>query len=150
MLGMYDLSTRISSFKVHPALNAVPELSQFMESLAERGRAALLPAYPCDCVHNRCARTRVEGQDVAAPQFELQRGGPLRGGRLHTEPSVAPEAEQEDGALIVAMVNVPRKLAVGRRVANGSEGEGDRFGSCLLYTSPSPRDATLSRMPSSA
>ena len=26
----------------------------------------------------------------------------------------------------------------------------DRFGICLLYTSPSPRDATLSRMPSSA
>ena len=25
-----------------------------------------------------------------------------------------------------------------------------RYGSCLLYTSPSPRDATLSRMPSSA
>ena len=25
-----------------------------------------------------------------------------------------------------------------------------QFGSCLLYTSPSPRDATLSRMPSSA
>ena len=27
---------------------------------------------------------------------------------------------------------------------------GDRLHSCLLYTSPSPRDATLSRMPSSA
>ena len=27
---------------------------------------------------------------------------------------------------------------------------GNRFNSCLLYTSPSPRDATLSRMPSSA
>ena len=26
----------------------------------------------------------------------------------------------------------------------------DEFKSCLLYTSPSPRDATLSRMPSSA
>ena len=26
----------------------------------------------------------------------------------------------------------------------------NRFGTCLLYTSPSPRDATLSRMPSSA
>ena len=26
----------------------------------------------------------------------------------------------------------------------------DRAGICLLYTSPSPRDATLSRMPSSA
>ena len=28
--------------------------------------------------------------------------------------------------------------------------DGDQFGVCLLYTSPSPRDATLSRMPSSA
>ena len=27
---------------------------------------------------------------------------------------------------------------------------GDQFVTCLLYTSPSPRDATLSRMPSSA
>ena len=27
---------------------------------------------------------------------------------------------------------------------------GERFKDCLLYTSPSPRDATLSRMPSSA
>ena len=27
---------------------------------------------------------------------------------------------------------------------------GELFDSCLLYTSPSPRDATLSRMPSSA
>ena len=26
----------------------------------------------------------------------------------------------------------------------------DRYKDCLLYTSPSPRDATLSRMPSSA
>ena len=33
-------------------------------------------------------------------------------------------------------------------VAVGSEGRG--FAICLLYTSPSPRDATLSRMPSSA
>ena len=30
-----------------------------------------------------------------------------------------------------------------------SKGEKD-FANCLLYTSPSPRDATLSRMPSSA
>ena len=31
-----------------------------------------------------------------------------------------------------------------------AESEYDPFGACLLYTSPSPRDATLSRMPSSA
>ena len=28
--------------------------------------------------------------------------------------------------------------------------ERERYSPCLLYTSPSPRDATLSRMPSSA
>ena len=34
----------------------------------------------------------------------------------------------------------------------GKEGSGlaERVNSCLLYTSPSPRDATLARMPSSA
>ena len=32
----------------------------------------------------------------------------------------------------------------------GAGGEKLRITSCLLYTSPSPRDATLSRMPSSA
>lgn len=68
--GIYKKIVR--SFKVHPTLNAVPELPQFMESLAERSRAAPLPADSSDCVHNRCARTRVERQDVAAPQFELQ------------------------------------------------------------------------------
>ena len=30
------------------------------------------------------------------------------------------------------------------------KGSEDAFQGCLLYTSPSPRDATLSRMPSSA
>ena len=34
---------------------------------------------------------------------------------------------------------------------HGSQDEGHgEHGDCLLYTSPSPRDATLSRMPSSA
>ena len=32
----------------------------------------------------------------------------------------------------------------------GPSGMGAYHGDCLLYTSPSPRDATLSRMPSSA
>ena len=31
-----------------------------------------------------------------------------------------------------------------------SWGNGEDFGTCLLYTSPSPRDGLLSRMPSSA
>ena len=36
------------------------------------------------------------------------------------------------------------------RFVNSSLGYNTVYGSCLLYTSPSPRDATLSRMPSSA
>ena len=36
------------------------------------------------------------------------------------------------------------------RSDNGGEFFRGEFESCLLYTSPSPRDATLSRMPSSA
>ena len=35
-------------------------------------------------------------------------------------------------------------------VENGEELFNTPFKNCLLYTSPSPRDATLSRMPSSA
>ena len=48
-------------------------------------------------------------------------------------------------------------VQVGDRVSQGSLSialqrlfETDLFKNCLLYTSPSPRDATLSRMPSSA
>ena len=33
---------------------------------------------------------------------------------------------------------------------DGSGGASEMANACLLYTSPSPRDATLSRMPSSA
>ena len=49
-------------------------------------------------------------------------------------------------------------LSVDVRVREGSKERIQKFegvviarhGGCLLYTSPSPRDATLSRMPSSA
>ena len=36
------------------------------------------------------------------------------------------------------------------RIADGVLSSSEWSGDCLLYTSPSPRDATLSRMPSSA
>ena len=46
------------------------------------------------------------------------------------------------------------RARVGEEKANNiskrSTGRGTKYHSCLLYTSPSPRDATLSRMPSSA
>ena len=39
---------------------------------------------------------------------------------------------------------------VGRLSGQRFLGDSDWYRDCLLYTSPSPRDATLSRMPSSA
>ena len=41
-------------------------------------------------------------------------------------------------------------VCVGETLEQRERGEADRVITCLLYTSPSPRDATLSRMPSSA
>ena len=51
--------------------------------------------------------------------------------------------------------STPGREALGPRsfdaYGSGSKGaEAEMGDSCLLYTSPSPRDATLSRMPSSA
>ena len=56
-------------------------------------------------------------------------------------------------ALPIAVPNFGGNDAVSRQIAevvrNDLESTG-LFTICLLYTSPSPRDATLSRMPSSA
>ena len=44
-----------------------------------------------------------------------------------------------------------RAFAFGEKLIDQCQSKGDINGNvCLLYTSPSPRDATLSRMPSSA
>ena len=51
-----------------------------------------------------------------------------------------------DGDDVVGIEVVPGDLS-GRGELSGAIG---LIGGCLLYTSPSPRDATLSRMPSSA
>ena len=53
------------------------------------------------------------------------------------------------GAIIprqLEMLDPSNSLQSLKRVAFGNT----YYGTCLLYTSPSPRDATLSRMPSSA
>ena len=69
---------------------------------------------------------------------------------IAVEPELeGPEVEREKAKLENAVIE--RKLMADR---DKLEKRGRFFGSlssaCLLYTSPSPRDATLSRMPSSA
>ena len=59
---------------------------------------------------------------------------------------VAENLETEDSADLAAMQSaVPQMVHVLQQCLDAAHTEG-----CLLYTSPSPRDATLSRMPSSA
>ena len=53
-----------------------------------------------------------------------------------------------DAELLAGVPNYPGMVRLRADVLR--QIDGSRFQACLLYTSPSPRDATLSRMPSSA
>ena len=57
------------------------------------------------------------------------------------------------GVQVAALAGLPSGVVERARdllIFLEGQAEGARAGVCLLYTSPSPRDATLSRMPSSA
>ena len=58
------------------------------------------------------------------------------------------EAEEEPIVIIISMDGVPHKISDNPKLNAFKRME--RYGICLLYTSPSPRDGLLSRMPSSA
>ena len=68
--------------------------------------------------------------------------------KVDSSPFIRPLAELNDeyeSCAIVISDNRATKIFM-----LSSEKSNDLIKSCLLYTSPSPRDATLSRMPSSA
>ena len=84
----------------------------------------------------------------------------LAGDRLHPSPESArvhfegTSRTVTDGPFTEAK-NLSRASGSGRsgrwtKPCNGSSGHPTTVGSCLLYTSPSPRDRQKSRMPSSA
>ena len=94
-----------------------------------------------------CRRAAADGADlVVAPELALW-GYPPRD--LLLRPSL--RQRQEDVLDALARDLPPEQallLGVSETVRDGQQP--DLFNGCLLYTSPSPRDATLSRMPSSA
>ena len=52
--------------------------------------------------------------------------------------------------IVIPPPNITGQLHMGHALDNTMQDILIRFKSCLLYTSPSPRDGLLSRMPSSA
>ena len=76
---------------------------------------------------------------LAKTALSKEFNGDPEGGRKHFERALA----LTENKFLLAKVYLARRYAVA--VQNN-----ELFKNCLLYTSPSPRDATLSRMPSSA
>ena len=70
---------------------------------------------------------------------------------MESKSEVSQELESSDDTLDVfdAIIIGAGAAGIGAGIALAHSGVGS-FVICLLYTSPSPRDATLSRMPSSA
>ena len=75
--------------------------------------------------------TQAEESDIRVMSFNIYRGGTMRGQPLSQTANVIREAQAD---------------IVGLQEPRSPQG----FNVCLLYTSPSPRDGLLSRMPSSA
>ena len=70
---------------------------------------------------------------------------------LATMPAIAQDDEGELAPVVITGSNIPTvELEGPSPVVTIDREEINRSSACLLYTSPSPRDATLSRMPSSA
>ena len=96
---------------------------------------------------------------AAAPTFAQEASEKTEVAKVATTPAVEKIEVNKDGSLtgnVFATVE-DKNQPVDAKVTLSSEGvvieavqAEDGVFSCLLYTSPSPRDATLSRMPSSA
>ena len=100
--------------------------------------------------------TRVEPSLQAAfLDYGGNRHGFLAFSEIHPDYYQIPLADKE--ALLAEQIEVEENIRE-KEIGTANDAELDSLvhrapsleGSCLLYTSPSPRDATLSRMPSSA
>ena len=88
-------------------------------------------------LHDRVVVRRLEEETTSAGGIVLPDSAtekPSQGEVI----AVGPGKKGDDGKVTACDVKKGDKVLFGQ------------YGGCLLYTSPSPRDATLSRMPSSA
>ena len=85
------------------------------------------------------------GQVSAVKAHKMRLGKKDASGRESVEPIADADFDVKADLVIKALGFSPEDMKT-----MSSELTVTRWGTCLLYTSPSPRDATLSRMPSSA
>ena len=129
---------------------------------------AALPSRPCDLI----ARQLDSGVAVVRPHPRIQLAAASRsalelGGYLQTCAAAPPPTNVRktwsscsDLLSLLALLAVAMRSTSSRSTMSGSDSFMEhcgcakahqwRCGTCLLYTSPSPRDRSLSRMPSSA
>ena len=100
-------------------------------------------------VHLTRDRVRLSLASYASPRDEHFGDGPYvtRSSAWHVAPAFVGGAAAPPNADPKVKVIIPNSVAFAARYAAAPPRTSPR---CLLYTSPSPRDATLSRMPSSA
>ena len=91
--------------------------------------------------------------DVARISADIQGGEELYRRALQRVEGLMGQVEKAevDFSVLNRLEPENRRLKARLRTAQGElEGNKDKLSFCLLYTSPSPRDGLLSRMPSSA
>ena len=127
--------------------------SQLIIALNERANQAQQRGDLQDAAHFSSQAMELEPASEAAALSLMQaciamddRTGALRAYHRHAE-ALASELEAAPGPRVEA-----QHREIRQDIKPGADGDenGPLPDSCLLYTSPSPRDATLSRMPSSA
>ena len=82
------------------------------------------------------------------PLIKLKAASEITGCNIYGKAEfLNPGGSVKDRAALALIKDAQEKKLISK---GGSVVEGTAGNTCLLYTSPSPRDATLSRMPSSA
>ena len=139
------------------------DLEMTREELAEARRGSDADEENKENRHDRFAPTKAradKSEEVSplSPGFAVKASTAMRASRKPAEAAPAPAARAErvveeaaEGVDAFVVASAATRCAVSETVAVAVDAAaGETLSDCLLYTSPSPRDRTRSRMPSSA
>ena len=160
-LIVYRVQDLASQYKFPPiAGSAQPcgeEISGHLERLFRLFAVPLFLKRDNEGVLNHHAVNEILEQHLVIPLNSPAYYAPYNGAIEHTQGELnrylkdwSWKAESPDGSTLLAELGSHDHNHLPRRSLNGKNSCRAYFDGCLLYTSPSPRDRTRSRMPSSA